>query len=93
MNKVKEGNDKYLIKKIGQSSLTLEEKGMIIVLSSLEPGQMSSLSVQELQNNLNDRPGKITRVLRSLEHKGIVQREQERDAQGQFSNMRWKINF
>lgn len=83
-----------LLKKIGQSGLLLEEKGIITVLESLAPEQIGSLSAQELQNYLpNDRPGTIVRVLRNLEHKGVILREQERDDQGKFSGMHWQINF
>lgn len=58
-----------LLKKIGQSDLSLAEKGMLTVLLPMNPDEIS-LSVRELTNILKDKPGTITRVLKQLEKKG-----------------------
>ncbi len=79
------------LQKIGNSKLTLEEKGMLTVLSLLNPKEVS-LTTEALQKQITDRPGTVVRVLRNLERKGILLRIQERDINGQFAKMQWSIN-
>lgn len=81
--------DRDLCRRIGKSHLSLEEKGMVLILSDLNPDV--NLTVEYLQERISDRPGTILRVLRNLERKGILEREQERDEQGHFCEMHWEL--
>ncbi len=83
--------EKELCRRIGRSHLSLEEKGMILILADLNPDV--SLTAEYLQERIADRPGTILRVLRNLERKGILEREQERDEQGHFCEMHWRLDL
>ena len=83
--------ERDLFRRIGRSHLSLEEKGMMMILSDLNPDV--SLTVEYLQEKISDRPGTILRVLRNLEKKRILEREQERDDQGHFCEMHWELHL
>jgi Mn-dependent DtxR family transcriptional regulator len=81
-----------LYRKIGQSSnFRVDEKGMLIVLIANNTNH-KSMSVKELQELLPDKPGTVSRVIKNLERKGAIIREQYREADGTFGYSDWCVN-